>query len=180
LDFLLERLEDRQLLSVMVATDQTDYAPGSTALITGSGFQPGDTINLQVVHTDGNPDVSPPNDPWTITADDSGNISSSWYVDPASSTGDSLELIATDPATGDSAVADFTDSVTSFSPTSIAEGSGSFTLTVNGGGFTGTSQVTWTVGTTVTTLTRLTQSGTVLTATVPPASWQPREQPPSR
>ena len=98
---VLESLEDRTLLSVFVATDQTDYAPGSTALISGGGYQPGDAITLQVVHTDGNPDVSPANDPWTVTADDSGNISSSWYVDPASSTGDSLELQATDPATGD-------------------------------------------------------------------------------
>ncbi len=107
--FALESLETRQLLSVLVGTDQTDYAPGATALITGSGFVPNDPITLQVVHTDGNPDVSPANDPWTVSADSSGDISSSWYVDPASSTGDSLELQATDPATGDHAVADFTD-----------------------------------------------------------------------
>ena len=106
---ILEFLEDRQLLSVMVMTDQTDYAPGSTALISGNGFQPGDAITLQVTHTDGNPDVSPANDPWTVTADSNGDISSSWYVDPASSTGDSLELAATDPLTGDVATADFTD-----------------------------------------------------------------------
>ena len=98
---VLEALEDRTLLSVWVATDQTDYAPGSTAIISGGGYQPGDAITLQVVHTDGNPDVSPANDPWTVTADDSGNISSSWYVDPDSSAGDSLELQANDPATGD-------------------------------------------------------------------------------
>ena len=97
------------MLSVMVMTDQTDYAPGSTALISGNGFQPGDAITLQVTHTDGNPDVSPANDPWTVTADSNGDISSSWYVDPASSTGDSLELAATDPLTGDVATADFTD-----------------------------------------------------------------------
>ena len=98
---VLEALEDRTLLSVLVATDQTDYAPGSTAIISGGGYQPGDAITLQVVHTDGNPDVSPANDPWTVTADDSGNISSSWYVDPDSSAGDSLELQANDPTTGD-------------------------------------------------------------------------------
>src|SRR5262249_45126086 len=162
----IEPLEDRTLLSVSVATDQTDYAPGATALISGNGFQPGDSITLQVVHTDGNPDVSPANDPWMITADDSGNISSSWYVDPNSSAGDSLELRANDPTTGDSAVADFTDSITSYSPTTAAEGSASFTMTVHGAGYTSTSQVTWTVGSTVTTLTRLTQTSTQLTATV--------------
>ena len=107
---VLETLEDRTLLSVWVATDQTDYPPGSTALISGGGYQPGDAITLQVVHTDGNPDVSPANDPWTVTADDSGNVASTWYVDPDSSAGDSLELTASDPATGDQAVADFTDS----------------------------------------------------------------------
>src|SRR5262245_23123429 len=33
-----------------VATDSADYQPGSTVLITGSGFEPGETVQLQVIH----------------------------------------------------------------------------------------------------------------------------------
>ena len=105
----LEFLEQRALLSVTVMTDQMDYPPGSTAQISGSGWQPGDNIQLQVTHTDGNQDVSPADDPWTVVAADDGTISSSWYVDPDSSTGDSLELTATDLTTGDVATQLFTD-----------------------------------------------------------------------
>ncbi len=33
-----------------VATDRADYPPGDTAVITGSAFQAGETVTLQVVH----------------------------------------------------------------------------------------------------------------------------------
>src|SRR5947209_3751095 len=33
-----------------VSTDQPDYAPGSTVIITGSGFSSGETVTLQVLH----------------------------------------------------------------------------------------------------------------------------------
>ena len=36
-----------------VVTDQSDYAPGSTAYIIGTGFLPKETVNLQVLHADG-------------------------------------------------------------------------------------------------------------------------------
>src|SRR5437867_3948508 len=38
-----------------VTTDQSDYAPGSTAQINGSGFTPGEVVQLQVLHADGTP-----------------------------------------------------------------------------------------------------------------------------
>ena len=57
--------------------------------------------------------------------------------------------------------------VTSISPTTASEGSAVGTLTVNGSGFSGTSQVTWTPpGGTARTLTRLSQTTTKLTAAV--------------
>src|SRR5437764_110863 len=61
----VEHLEARMLLSASVWTDKLDYAPGSTAILTGSGFQFGETVNLQVLHTDGTP--SPGDAPWTVT-----------------------------------------------------------------------------------------------------------------
>src|SRR5439155_20548218 len=36
-----------------VTTDQTDYPPGATANITGSGFEVGETVQCQVLHADG-------------------------------------------------------------------------------------------------------------------------------
>ncbi len=35
-----------------LTSDQADYAPGSTATLTGSGFAPGETVTLLVVHAD--------------------------------------------------------------------------------------------------------------------------------
>src|SRR5262249_48568247 len=59
-----ETLEPRQLLA-SVTTDQLDYAPGSTAIISGSGFAVGETIHLEVMRTDGLPEGTPDN-PWNI------------------------------------------------------------------------------------------------------------------
>ena len=70
----LARLESRTLLAADIATDQFDYAPGSTALITtfsdggpDRNFQIGETIQFQVVRTDGIADNSPGNLPWKVT-----------------------------------------------------------------------------------------------------------------
>ena len=43
----MERLEDRAVPTAGVATDKQDYALGETALITGSGFQAGETVRAQ-------------------------------------------------------------------------------------------------------------------------------------
>src|SRR5438309_9788828 len=64
-----------------IATDQGDYPPGSTVIITGTGWQPGETVTLQVVHADPTLDNSEPaHQPWIVTADEFGNVSSSWSV----------------------------------------------------------------------------------------------------
>ncbi|MEI8370021.1 MAG: autotransporter-associated beta strand repeat-containing protein, partial [Planctomycetia bacterium] len=62
------------LLAADVATDQFDYAPGSTALITtfsdgGSdhNFQVGEAIQFQVFRIDGIADNAPGNLPWKVT-----------------------------------------------------------------------------------------------------------------
>lgn len=68
--------------SATIATDALDYPPGSTAIITGSGFQPGETVTLQVLHypTCCDDSTSPDHQPYTTIADANGNVSSSWYV----------------------------------------------------------------------------------------------------
>src|SRR5579872_4173635 len=62
-----------------VKTDQLDYPPGSTVYITGSGFAPNEQVTLQVLHTDTtsvtDDATSPAHQPWTVSADANGNIS---------------------------------------------------------------------------------------------------------
>src|ERR1051325_908454 len=91
-----EQMEGRQMLSAVVVTDQLDYAPGSTALITtsndlsaGNNFQQGETVEFQVTRTDGIQDFPNGNLPWRVTdggegdldgkAD--GSIQTSWFVE---------------------------------------------------------------------------------------------------
>ena len=65
-----------------IKTDLLDYPPGSTAIITGTGFQQGETVTMQETHTVGDSLGTDPqyHQPFTAIADGSGNISSSWYV----------------------------------------------------------------------------------------------------
>jgi ABC-type phosphate transport system substrate-binding protein len=46
-----------------VTTDQSDYPPGSTVQISGSGFQPGETVQLQVVNLTNPSDTGAEHDP---------------------------------------------------------------------------------------------------------------------
>src|SRR5437016_2854950 len=95
-----------------VTTDEADYAPGSTAYITGSGFLAGETVQLQVLHTTTPNDdaTSPAHQPWQVSADTQGNFASTWYV-PADQDelGATLELTATGLSSGRVAQTTFTD-----------------------------------------------------------------------
>jgi hypothetical protein len=75
------------ILGQTVTLDQADldYAPGETVYITGTGWQPGETVTLQVDNlTDPDVDcgvVDPePHELWTTVADGAGNFMASWYV----------------------------------------------------------------------------------------------------
>src|SRR5437762_1249131 len=65
-----------------VQTDKLDYSPGETVLITGSGFEPGESIKLQVLHEGvvGDNGTSDSHAPWYVNADENGNISAIWMV----------------------------------------------------------------------------------------------------
>ncbi|RNI36963.1 hypothetical protein EFY79_09410, partial [Hanamia caeni] len=65
-----------------INTDQLDYPPGSTVIITGTGWQPGETVTLQVLHEGetGDNAISGAHAPFTAVADASGNVSSTWVV----------------------------------------------------------------------------------------------------
>jgi hypothetical protein len=93
-----------------LATDYPDYPPGTTAFITGSGFNAGETVTLQVLHTPtccDNPTASW-HQPWNVIADGNGDISTSWYVN-TSELGATLVASADGQSSGLNAVAYFTD-----------------------------------------------------------------------
>ncbi|WP_242015370.1 DUF5801 repeats-in-toxin domain-containing protein [Pseudomonas nitroreducens] len=115
--------------SPSVTTDQNDYAPGSTAIITASGFTAGSTVKIEVDHAtnpgaDGvwgtaddvlNTSAGAGHEPWYVTdggAGDldgqaNGSVTTSWYVDPDDSAGARFLLSAS--SNGAMATATFTD-----------------------------------------------------------------------
>src|SRR5688572_22805631 len=98
----LETLEARLAPAVALFTDKPDYAPGDVVLLTGQGFGAGETIKLQVLHTDGTANTGAAHEPWLVvdggagdldgSAD--GNFRTTWLVTDAS-LGATLEATAT-------------------------------------------------------------------------------------
>jgi trimeric autotransporter adhesin len=77
-----------------VNTDLLDYAPGATARVCGSGFRPGETVQLQVLHTDGTPNTGQGHDPWPVVADTRGDFQTAWFVARDDSLGSTFQLTA--------------------------------------------------------------------------------------
>ncbi|WP_256578650.1 DUF5801 repeats-in-toxin domain-containing protein [Pseudomonas sp. B28(2017)] len=148
-DWTFTYVSDRsRLYTPLVTTDLKDYAPGSTAIITASGFSAGSTVTLEVDHAIGagadgvwgtSDDVLDTNtgaghEPWSVTdggAGDldgqvNGSVTTSWYVNPDDSAGATFLLTATSAGadgvvgTGDDTVA--TTSFTDSSPGAVATG----------------------------------------------------------
>jgi|GEM_PF-1074192 len=118
-----------------IATDQDDYPPGRTVIITGTGWQPGETVTLQVLHADPTFDNSEPaHDPWTVSADEFGNVSTSWYIPTdADMLGATLILTAIGESSGLRAEVTFTDAIptiTGIAPAASGSTNGGYTLTV--------------------------------------------------
>src|SRR4026207_217500 len=65
-----------------LTSDQADYPPGSTVILTGTGFQAGEMVTLQVLHDTilGDNDESSAHQPWTVLADPNGNFETTWLV----------------------------------------------------------------------------------------------------
>src|SRR5688572_11513635 len=92
-----------------VSTDKLHYEPGETVLIKGSGFQPNEQVTLQVRHHDRRVEVGPAYEPWSVSADGEGGISSSWIVEPNETHGTWLEVRAKGVNSGRFAMVFFTD-----------------------------------------------------------------------
>ena len=65
-----------------LTSDSADYHPGSTATLTGTGFQPGETVKMQVLHADYQPgdSIGADHEPWYVTADSAGGFVTTWHV----------------------------------------------------------------------------------------------------
>jgi hypothetical protein len=113
-----------------VTTDKTEYAIGETVVITGSGWQAGETVEL-VIHEDPtvNPDVT-----LSATADADGNISNSDFVVPDHSGFLTFTVTATGQSSGLTAQTTFTATAlftATISPTTAGEGIATvYTVTV--------------------------------------------------
>jgi hypothetical protein len=99
------------LAQASVTTDQSDYPPGSTVYITGAGFQPGETVQLQVLRIDIPENTGAEHDPWPVTADANGGFEATWFV-AFDELGATLQLTATGLTSGRIAQTTFTDSKT--------------------------------------------------------------------
>ncbi|MFM8175337.1 MAG: hypothetical protein ACKN81_17475, partial [Pirellulaceae bacterium] len=160
----VEQFEERRLLAASIFTDKPDYKPGETAQISGTGFQLGEIVRLQVTRTDGVSDFPDGNLPWLVTdggAGDldlllNGSIATSWFVEDQYSDA-SLLLTAEGLASGLVATTEFTDSVSSATidntvNPSITAASGTsvsipfkFSYVTGGSGANATTAVNWTV-----------------------------------
>src|ERR1017187_10709497 len=92
-----------------ISTDRYDYAPGMPVHMTGTGFQPLETITLHIHEwvkqaTDDDPDV-------TVTADSLGNFSYNGYAPDTDDIGARYHLTAVGMSSGYQAQVIFTDSI---------------------------------------------------------------------
>ena len=88
-----------------VMTDQSDYAPGTIVTITGSGWQPGETVTLSFVESpliDTHPDL-------TAVADANGNIFNNQFSPDSHDIDITFTLTATGGTSGLQAQTTFTD-----------------------------------------------------------------------
>ena len=114
-----------------ITTDRRDYPPGSAANISGVGWQPDETVSLEVFNETTKTDETD----WTATADSRGDVSTTLTI--GNWVGDTLRLTATGETSGLTARNTFTDSLAvsaTISPTTAVVGQPqnyTFTLSVD-------------------------------------------------
>ncbi len=99
-----------------VTTDKVDYAAGEMAIITGSGWEPGESVALEIV---GNPPMSPDAPPDTLYSivDETGSIYNE-YIVPGHGVDQTFTLTATGMSSVFVAQTTFTNILNSASPPS--------------------------------------------------------------
>jgi hypothetical protein len=122
-----------------LTTDQEDYPPGATAIISGTGFLPGETLTLQVTHAveDSVPNTGEDHFEWEVIADSLGNFVTSWHVCEDDCLGAHLLAIADGNTSGLHAEVEFTDaarclqSVNASGTQTVCQNEGSTPLTLS-------------------------------------------------
>src|SRR6266536_6621030 len=89
-----------------LTTDREDYPPYSYVYMSGTGFEPGETVNMIVVQLEPNPTSY---QPWDVVADENGNIDTTWYIFSEELIGATMQVTATGQTSGLTASATFTD-----------------------------------------------------------------------
>jgi MBG domain (YGX type)/Bacterial Ig domain len=116
-----------------VSVDQLDYPPFSTVDITGTGFQPGEAVQCQVLRIDVDENSGAEHDPWTIVADANGAFQTAWFVTPDEA-GATLRLTATGLTSASTALTVFTDGAVTVSVAPATGGSAILDNTAASGG----------------------------------------------
>jgi hypothetical protein len=88
-----------------VTTDRTDYAPGEVVTVTGTGWQPGETV-LLVLHED---PTAEPDRTFSATADSNGRFTTIEFAPDANDVGRTFTLTAIGQGSGFVAQTVFTD-----------------------------------------------------------------------
>ena len=111
-----------------LTTDREDYAPYTYVYFTGTGFQPGETVNMIVVETD---PIQQSFQPWDVVADANGNFQTSWYVFSSDFIGATFQATATGDSSQFSASATFTDAaITQVGTATTASQAGGTSITI--------------------------------------------------
>jgi len=92
-----------------VNTDKDDYQPGDSVIVTGTGWQPGETVSL-LFHEDVDPPIHP-DKTFTAVADSDGRIVNRDYLIDDEDLNVRFTLQATGLSSGKTAQATFTDAV---------------------------------------------------------------------
>src|SRR5262245_35312887 len=93
--------------------DREDYPPFSYVYISGTGFEPGESVNMIAVELEREPTAF---QPWDVLADENGNFETSWYIF-SEDLGATMQVTATGESSGLTASAQFPDVITA--PVSI-------------------------------------------------------------
>ena len=75
----VDSLEAAQLSATVIQTDTSDYAPGDSVLISGTGFWANETITVDVQNVY-NPGIGDTSQPWNVVADEQGAFQTIWIV----------------------------------------------------------------------------------------------------
>src|SRR6266571_5247556 len=85
---------ERAKAGPVIRTDKESYLAGEIIAVSGVGFASGESVMLQVKHTDGTVESGMGHEPWWIYADANGTINATWALDAHDTAGINLAIEA--------------------------------------------------------------------------------------